>query len=114
MRPLLVVLDQFEDYFLYHPDEDGDGHLRASSSPRLVNEPNLRVNFLLSLREDAWAKLDRFEGRIPALFANYVRVEHLDREAAREAIERPDRGVEPPPAAGRGALRGRAGARRGA
>ena len=21
---LLVVLDQFEDYFLYHPDEDGD------------------------------------------------------------------------------------------
>ena len=32
-----------------------------------------------SIREDALAKLDRFEGRIPALFANYLRVEHLDR-----------------------------------
>jgi hypothetical protein len=54
-----------------------------------VNDPSLRVNFALSLREDAWAKLDRFEGRIPRLFANYVRVEHLAREAAREAIEGP-------------------------
>ncbi len=98
MRPLLVVLDQFEDYFLYHPDEDGEGTF-AVEFPRLVNEPNLRVNFVLSLREDAWAKLDRFEGRIPALFANYVRVEHLDRKAAREAIEGPVERVEPPPAA---------------
>ena len=47
------------------------------------------MHFLLSIREDAWAKLDRFEGRIPALFANYVRVDHLDREAASEAIEGP-------------------------
>ena len=88
VRPLLVVLDQFEDYFLYHPGEDGDGTF-AVEFPRLVNEPNLHVNFMLSIREDAWAKLDRFEGRIPALFANYVRVEHLDRQAARDAIEGP-------------------------
>ena len=32
VRPLLVVLDQFEEYFLYHPDEDGDGHASRSSS----------------------------------------------------------------------------------
>src|SRR6185369_17437336 len=38
---------------------------------------------------DAWAKLDLFEGRIPRLFGNYVRVEHLNRSGAREAIERP-------------------------
>ena len=50
-----------------------DGARRASSTT-----PNLRVNVLLSIREDAWAKLDRFEGRIPQLFANYVRVEHLE------------------------------------
>jgi WD40 repeat protein len=88
VRPLLVVLDQFEDYFLYHPAEDGEGSF-AVEFPRLVNEPNLHVSFMLSIREDAWAKLDRFEGRIPALFANYVRVEHLGRDAAREAIEGP-------------------------
>jgi WD40 repeat protein len=87
VRTLLVVLDQFEDYFLYHPDGDGDAF--AAEFAQIVNEPNLRVNFLLSIREDAWAKLDRFEGHIPGLFANYVRVEHLDREAAREAIVGP-------------------------
>ncbi len=88
MRPLLVVLDQFEDYFLYHPAEDGEGTF-AVEFPRLVNELNLRVNFVLSLREDAWAKLDQFEGQIPTLFANYIRVEHLNRQAARAAIVGP-------------------------
>ena len=88
VRTVLVVLDQFEDFFLYHGDEDGEGTF-AREFPAIVNEPNLRVNFLLSIREDAWAKLDLFEGRIPRVFANYVRVEHLSRPAAREAIERP-------------------------
>lgn len=88
VRTLLVVLDQFEDYFLYHPDENGEDTF-AVEFPRLVNEPNLRLNFLLSIREDAWAKLDRFEGRIPRLFANYVRIEHLRPDAAAQAIERP-------------------------
>ncbi len=90
VRTLLVVLDQFEDYFLYHPDEDGPGTF-AGEFPAIVNEPNLRVNFLLSLREDAWAKLDRFKGRIPKVFSNYLRVEHLSLSAAREAIEGPVR-----------------------
>ncbi len=76
-----------------------------SSSPRIVNDPNLRVNVLLSIREDAWAKLDRFEGRIPSLFANYLRVEHLDRDGGARGDRGADRGVEPPPAAGRAAVR---------
>jgi WD40 repeat protein len=87
-RTLLVVLDQFEDYFLYHPSETGNETFDAQF-PAIVNDPNLRVNFLVSIREDAWAKLDRFEGRIPQLFANYVRIEHLDRAGARDAVERP-------------------------
>jgi WD40 repeat protein/energy-coupling factor transporter ATP-binding protein EcfA2 len=87
-RKLLVVLDQFEDYFLYHPNESGEGTFDGEF-PRIVNDPNLRVNFLVSIREDAWAKLDRFEGRVPQLFANYVRVEHLDPDGAREAVEGP-------------------------
>jgi WD40 repeat protein len=88
VRTLLIVLDQFEDYFLYHPDEIGQGTF-AGELPAIVNEPNLRVNFLLAVREDAWAKLDRFKGSIPRVFANYVRVEHLSRKGAEEAIRRP-------------------------
>jgi hypothetical protein len=90
VRTLLIVLDQFEDYFLYHPDEQGGGTF-AEALPAIVNTPNLRVHFLLSIREDALAKLDRFKGQIPSLFANYVRVEHLSRTAARQAIEEPVR-----------------------
>ena len=47
------------------------------------------MNFLVSIREDSLAKLDRFKGRIPNLFDNYLRVDQLDRDAARQAIERP-------------------------
>ena len=88
VRTLLVVLDQFEDYFLYHPDDDGPDTF-ADAFPRIVNDVNLRVHFVLAIREDSWAKLDRFEDRIPRLFENYLRIEHLTPEAAREAIEGP-------------------------
>ena len=59
------------------------------SCPNLVTRPGLRVRALLSIRDDALSKLDRFKGRIPNLFANYLRLDHLDRRAAREAIVRP-------------------------
>ncbi len=85
---LLIILDQFEEYFLYHAQEDGPGTF-AAEFPRAINDPNLPISFLISIREDAVAKLDKFEGRIPNLFDNILRIEHLDREAAREAIERP-------------------------
>ena len=62
---LLIILDQFEEYFLYHSQEDGEGTF-AVELPRAVNRPGLRVNFLVSIRDDALAKLDRFKGRFPA------------------------------------------------
>lgn len=85
---LLIILDQFEDYFLYHPNEDGPGTF-AQEFPRAVTDKEARVNFVVSIREDAVAKLDRFEGRIPTLFDNYIRIDHLDRGAARDAIVKP-------------------------
>ena len=85
---LLLVLDQFEEYFLYHPDEDGEGTL-AFELPRAVMRDDLRVSFLVSIREDAYTQLDRFEGRIRNLFGSNFRLEHLDEAAARRAIEGP-------------------------
>jgi hypothetical protein len=87
-RDLVVILDQFEEYFVYHPQDDGDGTF-AAEFPRAVNQGELPVSFLLSMREDALARLDRFKGRIPNLFGNYLRVDRLNRKAAREAIVRP-------------------------
>ena len=85
---LIIILDQFEEYFLYHSQEDGEGTF-AVEFPRAVNRQDLRTSFLISVREDALAKLDRFKGRIPSLFENYLRIDHLDRAAARSAIELP-------------------------
>ena len=82
------MLDQFEEYFLYHPDEDGDGTF-ALELPRAVMRENLRASFLVSIREDAYTQLDRFEGRIRNLFGSNFRLEHLDEPAARRAIEGP-------------------------
>jgi len=82
---VLLILDQAEEYFLYHSEDSGF----AEELPELVTRPGLRVRVLLSLREDALAKLDTFKGRIPNLFANYLRLDHLDRRAAHEAIVKP-------------------------
>ncbi|HEY0078457.1 MAG TPA: ATP-binding protein [Pyrinomonadaceae bacterium] len=84
-RRLMLILDQFEEYFLYHPQDDAF----ASEFPRAVSKTDAPVSFLISLREDALARLDRFEGRIPTLFDNYLRIEHLNSEAARAAIVKP-------------------------
>jgi WD40 repeat protein len=88
VRTALVVLDQFEEYFLYHPDEYGPGTF-ADALAQIVNDPALRVHVLISLREDALSQLDHFKATIPGLFTNYLRLDHLDRRSARRAIEGP-------------------------
>ena len=85
---LVIVLDQFEEYLLYHEGEDGPGTL-AYELPLAVKQTNLRVNFLISIREDMLARLDSFKRRLPEIFDNCVRVRHLRREDARAAIEKP-------------------------
>jgi tetratricopeptide (TPR) repeat protein len=85
---LLIVLDQFEEYFLYHTGEDGEDAFAVEFS-RAVNMPGLRVNFLISIREDALSKLDYFKGRILKPFNNRLELKHLNRLAAREAIKKP-------------------------
>ena len=55
-RDVYLILDQAEEYFTYHGDGEGfDGALAA-----LVDGP-MRVNVLLSLREDTLASLDRLK-----------------------------------------------------
>lgn len=85
---LLLILDQFEEYFLYHPQEAGTGTF-AEEFPQALNDRELSLNVLISLRDDSLAKLDRFKKQIPDLFANRLQIDHLDRAAAIDAIRRP-------------------------
>ena len=85
---IFVVLDGLEEYFLYHGSGDEpDGFLEDFAEA--VSWPGLRASFLLSIREDSLAKLDRFKARIPNVLGNYLRLDHLDRDSAREAIVGP-------------------------
>jgi WD40 repeat protein len=79
---LHLLLDNFEEYMLYHGLE---GPL-SEALPELLRRPGLRVNVLLALRDDALAELDEFAGRIPELFSNLLRLDRLDREAGEAAI----------------------------
>lgn len=85
---VLLILDQFEEYFINHPHETGADTF-AEQFPRAVNDPTLSLHVLISMREDSLAKLDRFKPQIPNLFANGLRIDHLDRDAATDAINKP-------------------------
>jgi len=86
---LLIMLDQFEEYFLYRSREPIPERF-AYELARCVNRADLRANFLIAIREDAYASLgDLFKGRIANVYSNYLHVEYLDRASAEKAIREP-------------------------
>lgn len=97
--PLLVILDQFEDFWTYQPPsarspvgdasgDDPDSSFGAQLAALLNGDRP--VNFLISLREDALAQLDRtFRLRVTRLFDHRLSLTPLNREEAELAIRRP-------------------------
>ncbi|HET7454382.1 MAG TPA: hypothetical protein VFJ76_02565 [Solirubrobacterales bacterium] len=86
---VLVILDQFEEYFLY-PDQESGGERIADQVAACVNRPELRASFLISIREDAYAQLgDLFRGKVKNVYGNFLHLDFLNRAGAGEAIERP-------------------------
>jgi WD40 repeat protein len=83
---LYLIFDQFEEYFLYQADLDEGFAVEFADA---VSGKDVPAQFLVAIREDALAKLDVFQGRIPNLFDNYYRLQHLDSSQARQAMEGP-------------------------
>ncbi|MDP9303506.1 MAG: hypothetical protein M3O92_03265, partial [Actinomycetota bacterium] len=84
-RDLYLMLDQFEEFFLYH---EGDLTFIQELAD-VIRRPDLRVNVLIGIREDALALLDAFKAVIPNLLSNRLRLENLDRQAGEAAIRGP-------------------------
>jgi WD40 repeat protein len=96
-REIYVLLDQVEEYFVYHGTDPALGVVLAE----LVGRPELRVHVLIGIREDALARLDAFKAHVPGLLTNRLRLGHLSVEAARQAIVGPvERFAEIVPTAG--------------
>lgn len=83
---LIIALDQFEEFFLY---QHGIREQFARQFADILMSPSARVNFIISLREDALSRLDAFQSFVPRLFDNCLRLEHLGEKGARDAIEAP-------------------------
>ena len=105
------ILDQFEEFFLYHADEEGEGTFADELAASCSAAPTSASNVLIAVREDALAQLDAFKARIPNLLANYLRLDHLDRAAGARRDRRAARALQRARRRGR-ARRDRAGARR--
>ncbi|PWU01930.1 MAG: hypothetical protein C5B51_21830, partial [Terriglobia bacterium] len=84
---VLLILDQFEEYLLYHGESEGAGF--EAELARSVNREDVDANVLFALREDWLSKLDRFSKRIPVLLRNRIRLAHLDTAGAEDAIRKP-------------------------
>jgi WD40 repeat protein len=83
---LYLILDQMEEYVLYHGT---DGGPLAGALEDVLTRPDLPVHVLLGVRDDSLADLDALKRRLPGLFGNILRLDHLTRAAARSAIEGP-------------------------
>ncbi len=84
-RDVYLMLDQFEEFFLYH--EANRSFVEELAA--VIRRPDLRVNVLIGIREDALAFLDAFKAVIPNLLSNRLRLENLDRAAGEAAIRGP-------------------------
>jgi hypothetical protein len=87
-RPMLIVLDQFEEYLLTYPESESDPSFESElASAVALGESG--ASFLIALREDSLSRLDRFRTRIPNLLGNTLRLEALNSAGADEAIREP-------------------------
>jgi hypothetical protein len=85
---LLIILDQFEEYFQYLEKGGGD-HDFARQFTEVCKQCDLPVHFLISMRDDTLHKLDYFKGKVPNLFDNRLMLKKLDIKAARDAVTGP-------------------------
>ena len=85
-RTLALVLDQFEEFLLSHPQRLDP--LRTELAA-LVNDPDLDLRLLITMREEFLANLEPFREKIVNLFQSTYRLEPLDGNAVRTAIAEP-------------------------
>ncbi len=88
-QPLVIILDQFEECFLWLPKK-----ARASFAAQLgaiLKSPDLPVRFVLALREDFLAKLCEFRPWIPDILASAYPLGSLTAKGMEDAIQEPAR-----------------------
>jgi hypothetical protein len=87
--PLVLVLDQFEEFFTRFERQPRDRQAFVQFITDIVRDERRDVRVVFSLREDYLYALDEFQRKLPDLFAQAFRLLPLTPLGAREAIIRP-------------------------
>ncbi len=90
-QPLVIFLDQFEEFFIVFRDQHKLRQEFVRQVARIKYDDQLPVFLVLSLREDYFVNLHEFREAIPSIFQDNanIRLEPFDEKAARRAIEEP-------------------------
>jgi tetratricopeptide (TPR) repeat protein len=83
----ILILDQFEEALLNYAGESYFEEFLEELCG-LINDSELQVRVLFSMREEFLGELSVFDNRIPDLFNNYYRLKHPNKRDAVEIIER--------------------------
>lgn len=95
-RPLVVVLDQFEELFLRFRSRPGERAAFTAALAGVVRDPALPLTVVFSLREDYLASLDELKPHLPDLIGRRYLLQPLTAFGVRQAVSRPliEAGVE--------------------
>jgi O-acetyl-ADP-ribose deacetylase (regulator of RNase III) len=86
-QPVLLIFDQFEEYFLYREPEatrEFESYIGALASRR-----DLPAHILFTLREDGLHLLDQLRAYIPSIMETTIELGPLDDQAVAQAIQEP-------------------------
>jgi len=87
--PLVLLLDQFEEFFTRFERQPRDRKAFVQFITDIVRDEKRDVRVVFSLREDYLYALDEFQRKLPELFAQAFRLLPLTPLGARDAITRP-------------------------
>jgi hypothetical protein len=91
-RPVVVFLDQFEEFFIHLLKDSPDKAMQfVSSVAELHKNRDSGVYFVFSMREEFFVKMNLFRKDIPTIFHNdsNLQLRWFDRDQAREIITEP-------------------------
>jgi hypothetical protein len=95
-RPLVVVFDQFEEFFTNFGKYPRERRAFIHEVAALARDETTDVRFLFSLREDLLSAVDELQRHLTDLFAGAYRLLPLSALGAREALTRPLKNREIP------------------
>jgi len=85
-KTVVVVFDQFEEFFLFQPHSVRERFIREFAG---WSEAEVNARFILCIREEYLARLTEFEAATPDIFRNRLWVRRMSGDQARQAITGP-------------------------